>query len=307
MRRAPSEILRDARSRVDAGGERPWRAPRARDTGSTAAWVAASATPSRGTWRQRTRVVASVVVVLVALAAVVAFLTVGLLLSDDDPGAAEVAVGQPTGDSPEGAAPPATSTPAPLPPAVTPGEGAGAASPAAGAPTGAPAAQSAASPGPASDATSDPKPAPPAGAPGAEGAAPEAAPAPSLTDWPITLTWVVGAGDSLRAIAREFSTTAAAIAELNGLPDSAAALFIGQRLQVPRGFPPPDRGLSAGVALQVQEWNTIERYVVQPGDSLALLAARSDTTVAAIAVRNGLAHPDFIFAGDVLSIPVGLR
>ncbi|HHV62403.1 MAG TPA: LysM peptidoglycan-binding domain-containing protein [Firmicutes bacterium] len=47
-------------------------------------------------------------------------------------------------------------------------------------------------------------------------------------------------------------------------------------------------------------------YVVQPGDTLAGIAARFGTTVEAIARANNITNPDLIYVGQVLRIPVGV-
>jgi LysM repeat protein len=46
-----------------------------------------------------------------------------------------------------------------------------------------------------------------------------------------------------------------------------------------------------------------QTYVVQQGDTLAAIAQRFGTTVAAIQAANGIANPDEILVGQVLVIP----
>ena len=46
-----------------------------------------------------------------------------------------------------------------------------------------------------------------------------------------------------------------------------------------------------------------ENYTVQPGDTLAAIAARYGTTVAAISQANGIANPNEIEVGQVLTVP----
>lgn len=50
--------------------------------------------------------------------------------------------------------------------------------------------------------------------------------------------------------------------------------------------------------------DTYESYTVQKGDTVSAIAKRFGTTVAAIAVTSGLADPNKIKVGQVLSIPV---
>lgn len=45
------------------------------------------------------------------------------------------------------------------------------------------------------------------------------------------------------------------------------------------------------------------RYTVRPGDTLSELAARFDTTVAALAAANHIPNPDLIRVGQVLTVP----
>lgn len=44
-------------------------------------------------------------------------------------------------------------------------------------------------------------------------------------------------------------------------------------------------------------------YVVQPGDTLSEIARRFGSSVDAIVRANGIADPDFIFAGQILCVP----
>lgn len=109
---------------------------------------------------------------------------------------------------------------------------------------------------------------------------------------PLPLTYSVEPGDTLSAIAERFDTTAGAIAELNGL-SNANLLSIGQELQIPRtGFTQP--ALPSYLA-----------YTVQSGDTLARIAARHDTSAAAIAELNGLANPNLLRVGQELRIERG--
>jgi LysM repeat protein len=50
---------------------------------------------------------------------------------------------------------------------------------------------------------------------------------------------------------------------------------------------------------------TTIQYVVQPGDTLQIIAARYGTTWQAIAQLNQLPNPNFIYVGQVLLVPVG--
>lgn len=103
-------------------------------------------------------------------------------------------------------------------------------------------------------------------------------------------SYVVQPGDTLMLIARRFSTTVEAIAQANGILNPNL-IVVGQSLTVPTppGAPPPP-------------WQTVI-HVVQPGETLARIALRYQTTVWAIAQINELNNPNVIYAGQRLVIP----
>ncbi len=98
--------------------------------------------------------------------------------------------------------------------------------------------------------------------------------------------YVVRAGDTLSAIARRYGVTVNALMSYNGL--RTTTIYIGQRLAIPnQSAPQPAAG---------------QRYIVQRGDTLALLAERYGTTMAAIQQQNGLSSTR-IQVGQVLWLP----
>jgi LysM repeat protein len=106
--------------------------------------------------------------------------------------------------------------------------------------------------------------------------------------------YVVRAGDTLYSIAARHGTTAQALANANGLAN-ANYIYVGQRLTIPGGSAPaanPSPG-SGGMG----------SYTVRAGDTLASIAYRHGTTVAAIAAANGLSNPNYIYPGQTLRIP----
>ncbi len=109
-------------------------------------------------------------------------------------------------------------------------------------------------------------------------------------------TVTVRSGDTLGAIAARHGTTVAQLARANGIadPDVVAA---GRRLVVPGGGGPTvsATGTSGGGG----------GYVVRPGDTLGAIAARSGTTVAALARANGIANPNVLAVGQRLRVPGG--
>jgi lipoprotein-anchoring transpeptidase ErfK/SrfK len=106
---------------------------------------------------------------------------------------------------------------------------------------------------------------------------------------------VVRAGESLAAIAARYGTTAAALAQLNGLANPNF-IYAGQRLKLPGAAVP---AASAGV--NAAQGGAI--HIVQAGQSLAAIAARYGVSAAAIVQANGLRNPNLIFAGQRLIIP----
>ncbi len=106
---------------------------------------------------------------------------------------------------------------------------------------------------------------------------------------------VVNWGDTLYSVAVRNGTTVAALVRANGLPN-ANFIYAGQRLVIPTGnavpgAPAPVPALSAGV------------YTVVRGDTLATIAGRYGTTVAAIMRVNNLYNPNFIYTGQRLNVP----
>ncbi len=112
---------------------------------------------------------------------------------------------------------------------------------------------------------------------------------------------VVQPGDTLSAIARRYGTTVTAIAQANNILNPNL-IFVGQVLTIPDGSsppppaPPPSPPPGGGGG---------GSYTVQPGDTLNRIAVRFGVTVQAIAQANGIANPNLIFVGQVLTIPGG--
>ena len=101
-----------------------------------------------------------------------------------------------------------------------------------------------------------------------------------------TLTVYVRAGDTLRAIAREYGTTVEAIARENRIADPNR-IFAGERLRITL----PARGSGE------------EIYNVRRGDTPISIAGKFGVTLSALEDRNGLERGETIYAGDKLSIP----
>lgn len=98
-------------------------------------------------------------------------------------------------------------------------------------------------------------------------------------------THVVRSGETLSGIAARNGTSVRAIVQANGLADPDL-IVVGQKLNIPGG------GSSGGGGT----------YVVEKGDTLAGIARKFRTTVAAIASANGISNPNLIRIGDTLAI-----
>ncbi|MBL7521088.1 LysM peptidoglycan-binding domain-containing protein, partial [Frankia sp. CNm7] len=112
----------------------------------------------------------------------------------------------------------------------------------------------------------------------------------------------VGPGDSLWSLAERHGTTVERIRTMNGL--STDDLKIGELLYLPGSRPgtapaaPPGQGGGAGETGAAPPGG----HVVEPGESLSLLAARAGLTVAELAELNGLDPGDGLQIGQLLLI-----
>lgn len=108
--------------------------------------------------------------------------------------------------------------------------------------------------------------------------------------------YVVQPGDTLSRIATRYNTTVAAIAQLNGIVNPNL-IRVGQQLRVPGtgGTIPP---------VQPTPQQPVPRtYVVQPGDTLFRISLRFGVPLSTLIQVNGIANPNRIYAGQVLTIP----
>ena len=103
-------------------------------------------------------------------------------------------------------------------------------------------------------------------------------------------------GDTLGRIAKRFGTTVNALVAMNNI-DQAHLIKPGQVLRVPAG-----RLAAASTVHERVQLQKPQRYRIQPGDSLSRIAARFDTTVATLAMVNGLSRPYVIKVGQVLDV-----
>ncbi|MDE3090187.1 MAG: LysM peptidoglycan-binding domain-containing protein [Chloroflexota bacterium] len=105
---------------------------------------------------------------------------------------------------------------------------------------------------------------------------------------------VVNWGDTLYSVAMRNGTSVDALIRANGLPNPNF-IYAGQRLVVPTG--------SAGWGAPAPIPLVASVYTVNYGDTLATIAGRYGTTVAAMLRANNLYNPNFIYAGQRLNLP----
>lgn len=128
---------------------------------------------------------------------------------------------------------------------------------------------------------------------------------------PAPTRYVVRRGDTLSRIARRLGTTTAALAAANGIINYNF-IYTGQRLAIPAGAvisptAPAQPPLPAAATASPPPAPATGTYVVQRGDTLSGIAARSGTTTAALAAANGIADYNRIYTGQLLVMPGAAR
>jgi LysM repeat protein len=118
-----------------------------------------------------------------------------------------------------------------------------------------------------------------------------AAPAPGAPTAPgTTIVHIVQPGENLFRIALLYNTTVEAITQANGI-SNPWFIYVGQQLNIP---------VAPGAAAPAAPGRT---YVVQPGDTLYLIAIRFNITVEALMVANNLSNANMLHVGQVLVLP----
>ncbi len=113
-------------------------------------------------------------------------------------------------------------------------------------------------------------------------------------------SYVVQPGDTLSAIAARAGVSVNSLAAANGLNPNAF-LLIGTVLHL------SGSSASTGTVVPVSETTTTTKvggasYVVQPGDTLSAIAARSGVSVNSLAAANGLDPNRYLITGTVLRL-----
>jgi murein DD-endopeptidase MepM/ murein hydrolase activator NlpD len=106
---------------------------------------------------------------------------------------------------------------------------------------------------------------------------------------------VVQAGETLFRIAQTYGVTVDEVVTANGLADRDV-IHVGQQLVIPASGAALAPAISPPLTLSTD-------YVVQPGDTLSLIAQRFNSTVDAIAQANAVLNPNLIFVGQLLAVP----
>jgi LysM repeat protein len=106
---------------------------------------------------------------------------------------------------------------------------------------------------------------------------------------------IVAWGDTLYSIAARNGTSVETLMRANGLPNPNF-IYAGQRLAIPAGYGLPGIAPAAPAAAS-------STYIVNRGDTLAIIAGRYGTSVAALMRVNGIYNPNFIYVGQRLNVP----
>ncbi|MEZ4710061.1 MAG: LysM peptidoglycan-binding domain-containing protein [Caldilineaceae bacterium] len=110
-------------------------------------------------------------------------------------------------------------------------------------------------------------------------------------------THVVQSGDTLANIAAAYGVSTGSLIAANGIAD-VNHVWVGQSLVIP--------GASSGSANSWSASSSGGSYVtVQPGDTLAKIAARYGMSAGALMQLNGIANPDHIWVGQQLAVDGG--
>jgi LysM repeat protein len=113
-------------------------------------------------------------------------------------------------------------------------------------------------------------------------------------------SYVVQRGDTLGSIAANCGTSVSALQSAN--PNLGYWLYAGQTLSMPGGSYNNGNDYYNNTGYSYNNYST---YIVAPGDTLKIIAARFGTTVDFLARMNSLYNYDLIYVGQSLKVPNG--
>ena len=111
---------------------------------------------------------------------------------------------------------------------------------------------------------------------------------------------VVQRGENLFSIAQQYGRTLEEVAQANGIAPPYV-IHSGNRITIPA--PGGGTQAPAPAAPAPQQPTGETTYTVQRGESLAIIAAKFNTTYIVLAEMNGIANPDVLHVGQVLRVP----
>lgn len=118
-------------------------------------------------------------------------------------------------------------------------------------------------------------------------------------------TYTVRPGDTLSSIAAQFGVSTQAIIQANDIPNPDL-INPGLVLEIPDGTPSTPSTPSSTPADTPPPASSIPgTYTVQSGDSLSRIATQFGTNIFILAEANSLDDADYLFVGQVLTIPGG--
>ena len=109
---------------------------------------------------------------------------------------------------------------------------------------------------------------------------------------------IVQRGENLFRIAQQYGRTLQEIAQANGIP-APYVIHAGNQLTIPA----PGGAAQAPAPAPAPQPTGTSAYTVQRGESLAIIAAKFNTTYLILAEMNGIADPNILHVGQVLQVP----
>jgi len=119
-------------------------------------------------------------------------------------------------------------------------------------------------------------------------ATPTRTPTPTATPGPQFRQHLVQSGDTLLGIAAQYDVAYEALLDANRLAD-ADVLFVGQALTVPHTLTLP--------------LASVRQHMVELGDTMLGIAVKYGVDYDSLLQINGIARPDLIYEGQVLTVP----